>query len=58
MAEPTPWQIAAAGQTVVNNPVVLVVFSRGTEPWPYAPHYVVVDNSANTRPPEYGVNTP
>jgi len=57
MADSTPWQVASAGQKIPHRPEVRVIFSHGTVPWPYAPHYVRVDNSAADKPPEYGVNT-
>lgn len=44
MAEPSPWQIANAGQKLPTSPVVRVIFSRGTEPWPYHPQYVEVQS--------------
>lgn len=56
MAESTPWQVAKAGQKVFTDPVVRTVFSRGTEPWPYAPQYVEVANYG-TEVTVYGVNT-
>jgi len=57
MADPTPWQVASAGQKIPSVRVARAVFSHGTVPWPYAPHYVIDDNSAAHQPPEYGVNT-
>lgn len=59
MADPTPWQLANAGQKVPEKPVYRPIFSHGTVPWPYAPGFVVITNgtevAADNGP--YGVNT-
>lgn len=58
MAEATPWQSAGAGQQIPAKPEYRAVFSHGTEPWPYAPHFEVVTQGtevATTYGP-YGVN--
>lgn len=57
MAEATPWQIANAGQKIPVSPVVRVIFSRGTEPWPYAPQYVEVPSQGTNAENGYGINT-
>jgi hypothetical protein len=56
MAEPTPWQIAQAGQKLPVDPVIRTVFSRGTEPWPYQPQ-IVITNTGSESAVVYGVNT-
>lgn len=60
MADATPWQVASAGQKIPVKPDVRVVFTHGTEPWPYAPHYVLVTANGTEVAPQhgvYGVNT-
>ena len=57
MAEPSPWQVAQAGQKIPVAPVKRVIFSRGTEPWPYAPHYIEVPTNGSNATVVYGVNT-
>jgi hypothetical protein len=55
MAEPTPWQLTKVGQNVQVKTTFIPIFSHGTEPWPYAPHGIVVKSSGSDVP-GYGVN--
>lgn len=57
MAEPTPWQLASAGQKVYTKPQIVTVYSHGTVNWPYQPQKIVVGSTGSNTAGVYGVNT-
>ncbi len=59
MATPTPWQLANAGQRIPTQPTLRVIFSVAGVPWPYSPHYTIVETHGTNAYPNgvYGVNT-